>query len=155
MMSDHETDMNDAIELTSAGHARKALILARAFRAQRWRVRRRRAAKGAGATLALVALVAIGRIGLAPAPTTAPPPDAPTIVETPRYEVIRTTPSAYDRFAVTNIDSNVTIIDDDELLDLLAKRGDRAGIVRAQGRTRIVGEIDVVTPEPRDESSSG
>lgn len=128
--------MTEPAKLTEEGASRRARILDEALRAQRWRVRRRRAAQGTGVAL-VIALAAILSLQI-PTPTTdqgvtPPPPRASAI------DVVRTSPDAFERVAIAPAATSIEQIGDQELLEILRTAGHDAALIRTQGRVVILG----------------
>jgi len=155
-MTDHATH-DAATELSPAGRARKTTILAEARRAQRGRVRRRRATQAAGATVVIAivagsALMTMPRHG-SPAPSPTPAPGGPIASAPSRIELVTTDASTYERVVSGAHDAGVREIDDRELLALLGEAGHDVGLIRTQGRVHVVGEeVDAWRIDAPDES---
>lgn len=143
--------MIDHVHLSPEGQARRARILDEARRAQRGRIRRRQAARGA-AGLVIIALVAIVPFQFQAGPPAPQQPESPSSQSS--IQIVRTTAPSVEHIAIAPVESAVEHIGDEELLELLRAAGhDEAGLIRAQGRVVILG-ADVTTVDA-DGGSTG
>lgn len=134
--------------LSAGGTARREAILAAVLRAQRARVRQRRALRGTGSLL----LLGLGAGVVYAALSRTPPPAPPA----PGDRVARGAPEVRHGAAaaapswVVEVDESIlsrVSVTDDELGRLLRQAGKSDGIIRVGGRAML--ESDV-TPRPSD-----
>jgi hypothetical protein len=140
------------LELTPRGRARREQILNMAIQQARRRRRRRWARRGGAAAIALLVIgLATLHIPRPVAPplktnettgTHATPPKIPTPSRAPSTKVvierIQTDPTITRRLAVPQTPPRWERLDDDRLLQELAKAGKPAGLVKIDGRVTLV-----------------
>lgn len=125
--------------LSEVGEARRREILATVLRAARQQRRRRLALRGA---IVLVPCMLAGMLIVrANRPAAAPPIAAQQPREDVagiRVEYLHDEPGIAKRLAAPESKLVVEYLDDERLLDLLAREGHPAGIVRSAGRATLV-----------------